>query len=256
MYTVVKQFIRRLSVASALFITLIISSVARAHQPCGQEELVRCAQPLQVLTDSGLTFVASKKDLEVICPDLYAGLKCVHSYTRRCMSLPQRSHFVKLFHGTNIMVKELCSNVTYQDEYLKYAPCMRKVVHENELCFKKHQQTMNRLEQPPPVEKPQNNSISREDVDNGVRSVCCSFMEYIDCSTHTMRRTCGEDAAQFSKDFLDKMSSSMFKMHCREFMHDHSALKCPYYSSAQQYLSSFATILSVTLLSVFVTILR
>lgn len=47
---------------------VVISSVARAHQTCGQEELVRCAQPLQVLTDTGLSFVASKKDLEIICP--------------------------------------------------------------------------------------------------------------------------------------------------------------------------------------------
>lgn len=81
---------------------------------CGQEELVRCAQPLQVFTDAGLTFVASKKDLDVICPDLREGLRCVHSYTNRCMTLAQKTHFNKLFHGTSSMVKELCSNGTYQ----------------------------------------------------------------------------------------------------------------------------------------------
>lgn len=39
-----------------------------------------------------------------------------------------------------------------------------------------------------------------------------SFQEYVECSTHTTRRECGEDAAEFSKKFLDKMSSSMIQV--------------------------------------------
>lgn len=267
MYTVVKQLIKRLSVASALFITLIISSVARAHQTCGQEELVHCAQPLQVLTESGLAFVASKKDLEIICPDLEKGMHCVHSYTRRCMSPQQRSHFMKLFHGTKTMIKDLCNNSSYQEEYLKYAPCMRSVVNQTELCFKKYQHILASLgapqEQPEPpttttsTESPLNSTQPAEVQDNRIRSVCCSFMEYTDCSVHSMRRVCGDEAAQFGKGFLDKMSSSMIKLHCRDYIHGHGAMKCPHISSGSSSSeSSIFTMLSLTVLSVLAMIVR
>ncbi|GLV35003.1 uncharacterized protein CBL_09483 [Carabus blaptoides fortunei] len=252
---------------------VIISSVVRAHQSCGQEELVKCAQPLQVLTDTGLTFVASKKDLEIICPDLEDGLRCVHSYTRRCMSLQQRTHFNKLFHGTGSMIKELCSNGTYQEEYLRFAPCMRKVVPQNEICFKKYQEAMETLSRPHHNSennnnnhnqqqqhhnnnnnnnnnKPHNNSVLQDTADDGIRSVCCSFQEYVECSTHVMRRACGDEAARFSRGFLDKMSSSMIKMHCAEFRH--GSARCPHYYSGASSTSatSYLTLLALTVLTV------
>lgn len=56
---------------------------------------------------------------------------------------------------------------------------MRKVVHDNELCFRKHQATMENLVQPTerhpqqPTEKPLNISAPLEDAqDNGIKSVC------------------------------------------------------------------------------------
>lgn len=267
MYTVVKDTISRLTVASALYVTLIISSVVRAHQSCGQEELVKCAQPLQVLTDTGLTFVASKKDLDIICPDLEDGLRCVHSYTRRCMSLQQRTHFNKLFHGTGSMIKELCSNGTYQEEYLRFAPCMRQVVPQNEICFKKYQEAMETLSRPHHSNennnnnhnqqqqqhhnnKPHNNSVLQDTADDGIRSVCCSFQEYVECSTHVMRRACGDEAARFSRGFLDKMSSSMIKMHCAEFRH--GSARCPHYYSGASSTSAtpYLSLLALTVLSV------
>lgn len=49
------------------------------------------------------------------CRDLKEAIKCIHSYTRLCMKLNHRRHFKKLFHGTGMMVHELCNNGTYQD---------------------------------------------------------------------------------------------------------------------------------------------
>ena len=53
------------------------------------------------------------------------------------------------------------------------------------------------------------------------RYVCCSgFKEFLECSHHTIRRQCGDDTAQFAKEFLDRMSSSLLRVNicyfCRE----------------------------------------
>ncbi|XP_017768587.1 PREDICTED: uncharacterized protein LOC108556823, partial [Nicrophorus vespilloides] len=158
-----------------------------------------------------------------ICSDLKAALKCIHSYTRMCMNLQHRKHFRELFHSTGVMVHELCNNSTYQEEYLKYAPCMKEVAAENEVCFSRYSTAMTSISSNAPQiqNESEPNSIfqkkKREAADEGIKSVCCTFREYVDCSTHTMRRACGEDAALFSRNFLDRMSSSMIKLHCSSY---------------------------------------
>lgn len=39
-----------------------------------------------------------------------------------------------------------------------------------------------------------------------------SFTEYLDCSEQAARKTCGEETAQFTRGFLDKMSSTLVKV--------------------------------------------
>uniref|UniRef100_A0A1B0DBC4 Uncharacterized protein n=1 Tax=Phlebotomus papatasi TaxID=29031 RepID=A0A1B0DBC4_PHLPP len=97
--------------------------VCQAEQ-CGQEELARCSRPLQVLSStSDLTIATNKEELNEICPDLYGGLHCIRSYTRRCMSLQHRNHFNKLYHGTNQVIRDLCREGHYQNgEFLDFFP--------------------------------------------------------------------------------------------------------------------------------------
>lgn len=40
---------------------------------------------------------------------------CIHSYTRRCMSLHQRDHFHSLYRGTSTVIKDLCQEGPYQE---------------------------------------------------------------------------------------------------------------------------------------------
>lgn len=39
-----------------------------------------------------------------------------------------------------------------------------------------------------------------------------AFKEYIACSEHTVRRTCGREAAFFTRTFLDKISNSLMRV--------------------------------------------
>ncbi|KAG5872640.1 hypothetical protein JTB14_016156 [Gonioctena quinquepunctata] len=177
---------------------------------------MECSKPLSVLTDSGLTsFVSSRADLEKVCPDLKEAVRCIHTFTRHCMNREDRQHFKKLFHGTGLMVHELCKNGTFQEEYLRHAPCMTQVSSEGEVCFKGYTKDMQDIQSSSPTEV----NISelnidtvlrkkrRHAADEGIKNLCCSFQQYVECLTHAVRRRCGEESAHFSYKLLDKMSS-------------------------------------------------
>ncbi|XP_018573831.1 uncharacterized protein LOC108912896 [Anoplophora glabripennis] len=252
MYTVINDIRRSFAVLSALFITVITSKV-KGHEHCSPQELMNCAKPLSVLTDSGLTFVSSKADLDKICPDLKEAIRCIHAYTRHCMNNEHRRHFKKLFHGTGLMVHELCRNGTYQEEYLKHAPCMKRVEKQNEVCFKRYTKAMNEIQSNTPEVNSSEPDIvnvikkKREAADEGIKNVCCSFQEYVECSTHTMRRQCGEEAAEFSRRFMDKMSSSMIQLHCTEY----GRRECGLIAASSRIENSALAVIAFSLVALF-----
>ncbi|KYN27275.1 hypothetical protein ALC57_03619 [Trachymyrmex cornetzi] len=175
-------------------------------EECGHEELVRCARPLERISNSDLSFVTKKEDINKLCPDLEAGMKCIKKYTLNCMQPKQREHFNSLYTGTNMAIMELCQDGPYQDEFLKHAPCMQKSKAEYELvCYKSYQKTTQEIMT--------NGSLGQQNL----KSLCCAFQEYLECSHHTVRRQCGDDTARFTKEFLDRMSSSLLKAHCAPY---------------------------------------
>ncbi|GAB0095740.1 uncharacterized protein DMENIID0001_111580 [Sergentomyia squamirostris] len=205
-------------------VILPLTPTVRAED-CGQDELVQCARPLQVLSaTSELSFVSTKEELDKLCPDLYAALHCIRSYTRRCMSIYQRDHFNKLYHGTSQVIHELCEEGPNQEDFLRHAPCMRHVKKQYEACSSKYQATMSRIGQIVP-EPSEASSIGDHEDDHNltrvqfyelerIKTVCCSFKEYIDCSEHVVRIACGVETANYTRSFLDKMSSPLMSMHC------------------------------------------
>ncbi|CAH1116015.1 unnamed protein product [Phaedon cochleariae] len=253
MYTVVNDIKRSYALFSAVFITLITTK-AKAQDNCNADQLMHCAKPLSVLTDSGLTsFVSSKSDLEKVCPDLKEAIKCIHGFTRHCMSKEDRSHFRTLFHGTGLMVHELCRNGTYQDEYLKHAPCMSRAANENEVCFKRYTRAMHTIQSNSPeinISEPDIVTVlkkKRAAADEGIKNICCAFQEYVECSTQSVRRKCGDISAEFSHTFLDKMSAAMIQLHCTEY----GRRECGMMSSSQATRQTVLTLLTIYLFQWF-----
>ncbi|KAL1497390.1 hypothetical protein ABEB36_008368 [Hypothenemus hampei] len=258
MYTVVNDIKRNLAIFSALFLTVITTKVRAGNVQCTADELMRCSKPLTVL-DSGLTLVSSKADLENICPQLREAINCIHRYTRFCMGFEDRKHFKKLFHGTGEMVNNLCKNGTYQEEFLKHAPCMQLIEKENEVCFKQYTQKMSEIQE----KSPMGDIVMEDDLltfkttmkrkrdaaDEGIKNVCCAFQEYVECSTSTTRRVCGSEAADFSKKFLDKMSSSMIQLHCQNYGHRECGLIT---SSSLKLTNSLLAVLVFTILCLII----
>ncbi|XP_014598236.1 PREDICTED: uncharacterized protein LOC106783840 [Polistes canadensis] len=196
----------------ALLMTAFYSLLASCRgEECGHEELTRCARPLKKISNNNdLSFVTKKEDLQELCPDIQAGMKCIKTYTVKCMEADQREHFNSLYTGTNQAIMELCQDGPYQDEYLRHAPCMHHAKKDYDRCYKRYERTTQEIERE-----------NRTSGPNGsLKSVCCAFKEYLECSHHTVRRQCGDDTARFTKEFLDRMSNSLLKMHCASFSHE------------------------------------
>ncbi|XP_039433833.1 uncharacterized protein LOC120416208 [Culex pipiens pallens] len=256
------KFYHRMSILITVFITVNLAKVKAEN--CGQEELARCARPFQVLQSStDLSIATKKEELDKICPDLTTGLQCIRSYTRRCMTLEQRDRFNKLYNGTHQFVRDLCREGPYQNEFLSHAPCLQRVKPDYEVCGRKYHNTVSVITQQQhhhehhqarherhhqQQQQLQNHhTTDGRNAEEDVRTVCCSFIEYLDCSEGAAKKTCGTDTARFTRGFLDKMSSTLITMYCEDYYRSN---KCPstQSSAASQSSSSLLLLMLMALL--------
>ncbi|XP_062554837.1 uncharacterized protein LOC134219949 [Armigeres subalbatus] len=224
------------------FISVPVNLAKIRAENCGQEELATCARPFQVLQSStDLSIATKKEELDKICPDLTRGLHCIRSYTRRCMTLEQRNRFNKLYNGTHQFVRDLCREGPYQSEFLTHAPCLQRVRPDYEVCGRKYHNTVSVItqqqqhhqarherhhqqQQQQQQQQPNHHTTAGRDAEADVRTVCCSFIEYLDCSESVAKKTCGWETAKFTRGFLDKMSSNLINMYCEDY---YNSNKCP-----------------------------
>lgn len=256
------KFYHRMSILITVFITVNLAKIKAEN--CGQEELARCARPFQVLQSStDLSIATKKEELDKICPDLTTGLQCIRSYTRRCMTLEQRDRFNKLYNGTHQFVRDLCREGPYQNEFLSHAPCLQRVKPDYEVCGRKYHNTVSVITQQQHHHEhhqarherhhQQHQQLQNHHTTDGrnaeedVRTVCCSFIEYLDCSEGAAKKTCGTDTARFTRGFLDKMSSTLITMYCEDYYRSN---KCPstQSSAASQSSSSLLLLMLMALL--------
>ncbi|GFG31860.1 hypothetical protein Cfor_02666, partial [Coptotermes formosanus] len=154
--------------------------------------------------------------------DLNRGLRCIDSYTRRCMTEEERAHFHRLYQSTTQVIKKLCDPGPYQEgrwQFLVHAPCMKQVNDDYEDCVHRYQRKIGEVharinEQ---QRRPANETSSGNDSE--LRTVCCSFRDYLTCSHRIVMEKCGEQTANFTKDFLNQMSFSLIQAHCENYPH-------------------------------------
>ncbi|XP_017835945.1 uncharacterized protein LOC108595252 isoform X1 [Drosophila busckii] len=196
-----------LLMAAAMLLVLVRS------EDCGQEEFTKCAEPLEMLhLTSEFSIGAAKKDeLDKLCHELRKGVRCIQSYTRRCMDLQQRNQFNKLYHGTNQFIRDLCNKGEFQEEYLKHAPCSEMAKKDFEVCANRYKETMVFL-------KPHKNQENQENgtLNENIKTICCSINELVDCSENAARKICGVEAAKFTRELVDKYANSLTKIYCED----------------------------------------
>ncbi|XP_023171241.1 uncharacterized protein LOC111599728 [Drosophila hydei] len=198
---------------TALLLAALLMAVVRSEE-CGQEEFTKCAEPLEMLhlTSEFSIGAAKKEELDKLCHELRKGVRCIQSYTRRCMDLQQRNQFNKLYHGTNQFIRDLCSKGEFQEEYLKHAPCSEMAKKDFEVCANRYKETMVFL-------KPNKNQENSENgtLNENIKTICCSINELVDCSENAARKICGNEAAKFTRELVDKYANSLTKIYCEDF---------------------------------------
>lgn len=99
-----------------------------------------------------------------------------------------------------------------------------------------------------------NSTRSAEDAEEErLKTVCCAFHKYMQCSEFTVRHACGDETALFTRRFLDKMSNTLMRMHCVDYTPENG--KCRDYFSSHSTRAQLASIsLMTTLLALLLAI--
>ncbi|KAJ9587148.1 hypothetical protein L9F63_019328 [Diploptera punctata] len=136
------------------------------------------------------------------------------------MNEEKRTHFNQLYDGTTRVIRKLCQEGPYQEEFLSHAPCMRQVTTDYEICAQKYQKKIGEVHQRinDQSKRPSNETATERVVrENELRTVCCSFRDYLLCSQNIVMEKCGEKTANFTQDFLNQMSVSLIQAHCKNY---------------------------------------
>ncbi|XP_022123602.2 uncharacterized protein LOC110999034 isoform X1 [Pieris rapae] len=194
---------------------VLINKIDALKEHCNKQEdlLQRCSMALPVLSSPEISFALTREELDKSCIELRAGIKCIDNYTEVCMEKSEQVVFRRMYAGITDVVQELCTRGTYQDEYLRHADCVKKVRPEYETCSKNYEVTLTSLSNHPERDQYETDSGSHEDL----RTMCCSFQEYLQCSERTVQRSCGDDAALFTSAFLKRMASNIIKNFCLDY---------------------------------------
>ncbi|XP_016930535.2 uncharacterized protein [Drosophila suzukii] len=236
--------------ALLIFSALLLVSLANSEE-CGQEEFAKCSEPLDMLHLSSNFSIgpAKKEELDKLCHELRKGVRCIQSFTRRCMDLQQRNQFNKLYHGTNQFIRDLCIKGAFQEAYLRHAPCSQKAKTEFEVCGNRYKDTMVFL-------KPNKNQENSENgtFNENIKTICCSISELVDCSEDAARKVCGNEAAEFTRELVDKYANSLTKIYCEDFTrHPGHCRNGEDNSSHRAGLSSLSLLLTGTLITLLVS---
>ncbi|KAL5275742.1 hypothetical protein ACFFRR_001533 [Megaselia abdita] len=199
---------------SSAFFTVVQFVGAQIGKECGPEEFTRCAEPFKMLHVSPEFSYAAveKEELDKLCHELRKGKRCIESYTRRCMDLQHRNQFNKLYHGTNQYIRDLCNEGKFQEEYLKYSSCTQKAQQDSEACANKYKETMHFMKPNANQENPENITLNEN-----IKTICCSINQLTDCYESAARKVCGDDAAKFTRQLVDKYSKNLQTSYCEDY---------------------------------------
>ena len=119
-------------------------------------------------------------------------------------------------------------------DYLRHAPCMRRVQAGYERCADDYQIRIKSLNQ-------NQADVTEEDGEENVQLLCCSFQEYLHCSERVVNSTCGHETARFTKSFLDRMSGPLIQVEQKKKPHKYTCFIEQWLISRRNSLFSYIT---------------
>ncbi|XP_067129409.1 uncharacterized protein [Centruroides vittatus] len=173
---------------------------------CSLENFQKCMASLQEVTKSKkLAFATTKEELTNVCQQLQEGFYCVENHSKRCFSPSQKRLFDSVVSGSRNVIEDLCVSGVVQENYLRYAKCFKNVSTDKSKCATQYHRM---------VQLSESEEDINDEVEDGLKETCCAFTEFVHCKyTHTVK-DCGQDAANFLQNHMDRMSGSLIHQHC------------------------------------------
>ncbi|CAB3372429.1 Hypothetical predicted protein [Cloeon dipterum] len=208
-------FVRLFLMACAFRLTLARSARwsgnAAFSDECRQEAMLKCSA---ISGSSDLNFITNKQELDLQCPQLIAGLKCIDNFTLNCMTPQERQYFIQLYAGTNAVIQDLCVEGSYQKEFLRHAPCIRDVRSDFGVCARDYEEKLQR------INAQAENLMSTSNNEAQMKALCCSFQTYVGCSQDVVSTKCGAESANFTHHIFNRMGNPFLDKYCKKYADD------------------------------------
>lgn len=193
---------------SLLFTLAVLPVLSLCSEECTLHQLQGCLESLQSVTQGNdLALVTTRLELQAVCRKLKESVLCVDEHMKHCFSATQRKVFNHVVAGARQFLAELCVSGPIQEAYLRHAPCYRNVSMSEEKCALKYRHLIHLSE-----------SVNEQkNVDERLRESCCAFNDFVLCKYIYVTKDCGQDAADFLQQHLDKISSPLIHEHCAHY---------------------------------------
>ncbi|GIX68466.1 uncharacterized protein CDAR_500411 [Caerostris darwini] len=189
------------------------SSVAkRDHHNCTAKEFEECLDALSAITQTeDLALAATREELNLVCRKLQHGVRCIDDHSFRCFTAGQKRIFNSVVSESRHVINDLCVPGKLQEDYLRYAPCLKNVSTDDRKCALQYKRLASSYED------------SGRDVNDKLKIHCCVFTEFVQCQHEHLLRDCGTAAEQFFQRHMDRMSGSLINEHCALYTHGSNA---------------------------------
>ncbi|XP_072379119.1 uncharacterized protein [Diabrotica undecimpunctata] len=173
----------------------LIPMLVNAKMDCSKTEYDRCiriADPL--VKEAHLVFPDNLNDIDLVCNTWNQFVDCLKEYTDECFTDQQRRQFNRAVESPIESVHEMCTQPTYQKEYLRYAPCIKNTVVQRLHCGPQYSLLVDQVEQGDIISK---------------STLCCSHDRFKQCVQRETRRLCDRGVAdgpatRFATQIIDK----------------------------------------------------
>ncbi|XP_022247643.1 uncharacterized protein LOC106464231 isoform X2 [Limulus polyphemus] len=167
---------------------ILIAAPYRLHAlSCHLNELDICVATLFFSQKEG--FAETENELNRQCSFIQETQQCLKNYTQLCMTSVQRDLLDFVGEGTDLLVKEYCSNGTdIRRRYLEKSSCLNEATKNLSLCLNDLQVGLD--------------TIGVATFDKRVPTTCCTYQRYLECVGKTVEDQCGEEAVKFLQELL------------------------------------------------------
>ncbi|CAH1968696.1 unnamed protein product [Acanthoscelides obtectus] len=156
------------------------------------EKCIRMADPL--VREAHLVFPDNINDIDQVCTTWNQFVDCLKVYTDECFTAQQKKQFNRAVESPIASVHQMCTQPSYQKEYLLYAPCIKSTIVERTHCGPEYNLLVEQVDQGDIISK---------------STLCCSHDRFKQCVERETRRLCdrgisGGPANRFATQIIDK----------------------------------------------------